>query len=210
MAINLAAKSNKICVQLSDDIERIWFSNDQRDFNKFTQASEWPKVEQSEANRRAVAAVKCDLNPLAAAQLIDGIMQLNDAKLGGVYPLKNEGFAQRMQPCTFGHFIVGDFLVIDAPNTSARFDEAMTLKEDYDYTATHLLQHGRVCRVNRLFMKVAHYTNEGGAVDIRSHAQEQMNIKTLRRKWPGVFWDQRRKNEVIMRWDHYKQAGAGN
>jgi hypothetical protein len=203
-AIDLAAKAKKICVQLSDDIERMWFANDKRDFNQFTEAAEWPKVEQSEANKRATAAAKCDLNPLKAAQLVDGVMKLNNAKLGGVYPLKNEGFAQRMKPCTSYHFIVGDFIVIDAANTPARFDEEMTLKEDYDYTATHLQLHGRVCRVNRLFMKVAHYTNEGGAVAIRNATAEQFNIKLLRRKWPGVFWDQRRKNEVIMRWDHHK------
>ena len=43
-----------------------------------------------------------------------------------------EGGHQK-KPVTPRHFVIGDFLVIDAPNTPVRFDETMTLKEDYDY-----------------------------------------------------------------------------
>ena len=50
------------------------------------------------------------------------------ARLGGVYPLKNEGFGHRMPPTTDDHFVVGDFIVVDAPRTELLFDEKMTLK----------------------------------------------------------------------------------
>jgi hypothetical protein len=55
---------------------------------------------------------------------------------------------------------------------------------------------GVVIRFNRLFIEVKHYTNEGGAVDVRTGQSEQYNIRILRRKWPGVFQNQRRPNEV--------------
>ena len=64
--------------------------------------------------------------------------------------------------------------------------------------------YGGAARCNRLFVKAEHYTNEGGAVAVRNHALEQRTIKHLRSKWPGVFQDQRRKNEVIMNWCHRK------
>jgi hypothetical protein len=42
---------------------------------------------------------------------------------------------QQVAPVTTQHFIVGDFIVIDTGATNLLFDEKMTLKEDYDYTA---------------------------------------------------------------------------
>jgi hypothetical protein len=72
---------------------------------------------------------------------------------------------------------------------------------DYDYTAQHLHKYQRIARNNRLFISAEHYTNSGGAVAVRNHKAERFNILTLRRKWPGVFLDQRRKDEVMMRWD---------
>jgi hypothetical protein len=42
--------------------------------------------------------------------------------------LKNEGFGHRMPPTTDDHFVVGDFIVVDAPRTELLFDEKMTLK----------------------------------------------------------------------------------
>jgi hypothetical protein len=44
-----------------------------------------------------------------------------------------QGWGHQKKPVTPRHFVIGDFLVIDAPNTPVRFDETMTLKEDYDY-----------------------------------------------------------------------------
>jgi hypothetical protein len=59
-----------------------------------------------------------------------------------------------------------------------------------------------------MFMTAEHYTNEGGAVDVRNVETEQFNIGLLRSKWPGVFLDQKRVNEVIMRWDYFKAKDA--
>ena len=45
-----------------------------------------------------------------------------------------------------------------------------------------------------------HYTNAGGAVSVRTTEREQYNIGVLHRKWPCVFVNQKRENEVTMRW----------
>jgi len=78
----------------------------------------------------------------------------------------------------------------------------MTLKEDYDYTCSHLKTYGTVCRFNRLILHADHYCNAGGAVAVRNVTTEKRNIKILRDKWPGVFWNSRRgATEVLLRWE---------
>merc|ERR1719356_2345162 len=79
----------------------------------------------------------------------------------------------------------------------------MTLKEDYDYSCSHIAKHGSNLRCNRMVLTVRHYANQGGAVDNRDAAgkRERENIGILQRKWPGVFkLNVKRQNEVFMRW----------
>eukprot|EP01047_Picozoa_sp_COSAG01_P014333 COSAG01_NODE_695_length_14201_cov_10.521875_19_plen_66_part_00 len=52
----------------------------------------------------------------------------------------------------------------------------MCLKEDYDFTAAHIWEYGRVCRVNRLFVKAKHLTNAGGAVADRTGAKGALRL----------------------------------
>merc|ERR1719321_18655 len=84
------------------------------------------------------------------------------------------------------HFVLGDFFVAD--KSPCRFDESMTLKEDYDFTCSHISKHGSVLRCNRMVLTVKHYANQGGAVDNRDSAgkKERENIAILQRKWPGI------------------------
>merc|ERR1712039_855223 len=87
--------------------------------------------------------------------------------------------------------------------STVRFDENMTLKEDYDFTCSHIKAHGSVLRCQRMTLSVKHYSNAGGAVDERDGKgeKERMNIAILNEKWPGCFRaNPKRKNEVIMRW----------
>merc|ERR1712048_600212 len=101
--------------------------------------------------------------------------------------------------------ILGDFFVADL--SPCRFDESMTLKEDYDYACSHIHKHGSVLRCNRMVLTVRHYANEGGAVDNRDAAgkRERANIAILQKKWPGVFkMNVKRKSvEVLMNWNHH-------
>merc|ERR1719336_740136 len=88
----------------------------------------------------------------------------------------------------------------------------MTLKEDYDFTCSHIERHGGVLRCNRMMLCVKHATNSGGAVDARdgAGAKERENIAILQRKWPGVFCiNSKRKaaanSEVVMCWKRYEK-----
>merc|ERR1712083_1235091 len=98
----------------------------------------------------------------------------------------------------------GDFFVVDS--SPCRFDNTMTLKEDYDFTCSHIHRHKSILRCNRMIVHARHSTNVGGAVATRdqSGTKERQNIAILQKKWPGVFkTNKKRKDEVLMNWSHY-------
>lgn len=194
-ALKDASRMGKACVQASDDISA-W------EYRHGKQAKE--RTDDA-VNKAHAAAKRYILSPVAAARFILAKMRGADGdkkpQLGGLYPLGS--CSRTFAGAEFvGHnFIIGDFFVVD--KSKVRFDEEMTLKEDYDFTCAHIKAHGCVLRCQRMSLAVKHYSNVGGAVDERDKkgVKEQMNIAILNRKWPLCFRaNPKRKNEVIMRW----------
>ena len=180
------------CVQMSDDIKGMSISPDDR---------RAPCLD--EANRRSGdEGLPIPVTPEKAARALSEAMLDRGTFLGGAYVNNNVGFALNAEPWSAHKFIVGDFMVI-RPCTP-RFDDNMRLKEDYDFTAQHVDVYGAVTRMNRLFVRAKHYTNKGGAVDVRTAALEQDTISYLTAKWaargyPKLFrLNPTRVNEVIM------------
>jgi hypothetical protein len=209
MILDDAKKKKKVCVQISDDISKwTYYDCDKQDFRGETDFKK--------ANFALLGTKKHIVSPLAAAQFMLAKMRADEQKpkLAGVFPTGNA--AMTLGSAEFGrhHFILGDFFVAE-PSSSCRFDESMTLKEDYDYACSHIHAHGSVLRCNRMFLTVKHSTNEGGAVSERDAkgVKERANIAILQRKWPGVFrMNTNRKDsnsEVVMNWNNYgKTPGA--
>lgn len=204
MALQDAEKLRKPCVQVSDDILHwhYWLGD-------------LGKVRGLEAgNEAAKNADKLRITPGAAARYLLARLRAAQSKdgsgprLAGVFPLGNVGMAFNKEAITTDNFILGDFFVADS--SACRFDKSMTLKEDYDYTCSHLARHGSVLRCNRLFAAAQHQTNEGGAVSFRDKKgnKERENIAILQRKWPGAFRLNSTRGggdtEVIMVWKRHK------
>jgi hypothetical protein len=96
-------------------------------------------------------------------------------------------------------FIIGDFIAV-AP-TPLRFDPALKLKEDLDYSIQHLQMYGQVGRLNTVLANWQHRTNLGGAVQYRTRAGEQEAIEHIQGKWPGwTRLNPRRENELLLVW----------
>jgi len=190
-----AYKLGKACVQTSDDIGCWQFVSDQAQYSS-----------DDEANAAFVRAQKFNVSPVAAAQYLMAKMRSQGdepggCRLGGVYCLSNGGRAMRASPFGLQHFILGDFFVAEV--SECRFDEKLTLKEDYDFTCSHLERHGMVYRCNRMLITAKHETNAGGACSERDAAgeKERANIKILKEKWPGAIRDHgTRANQVVMSW----------
>lgn len=195
LALKLAQEAGKPCVQISDDIDRISFASSQHDGPNWTKPGSLQV-----ANQRAKEATTAACALGLCARYVDAQTRASGpAKLGGTYPCGNPGQALGGPVVGAEHFIVGDFIVVQPD--AIRFDEAMTLKEDYDFTCQHIYKHGRVARCNRLLILAQHYVNAGGAVAVRNTAREAANIKHLRTKWPGVFLGSPRgPSEVRLIW----------
>jgi len=132
----------------------------------------------------------------AVEYLLDGLQQTR-MKLAGCAPTANEFFFDPRRVISFNRFIVGDFTV--TMPTELRYDENLTLKEDYDYTLQHIQKYGGVARRNDILAEFKHYTNEGGVVDYRSVAEEQKNIAYLKKKWGASIKDnKKRPNEILL------------
>eukprot|EP00913_Durusdinium_trenchii_P020304 g19075.t1 len=69
-------------------------------------------------------------------------------------------------PLTCGPADPEDFFVVE-PDSKVRFDEEIALKEDYDFTASHIKEYGSVMRCQRMTLRVKHYSNSGGACSNR-------------------------------------------
>jgi hypothetical protein len=120
------------------------------------------------------------------------------ARLAGIAPVDNPFYTDPTKPIKTEHFILGDFMYVE-PSTP-RFDTALRLKEDYDFTAQHLFTYGRVARCDIILGGFQHRTNAGGAVAYRDETVEQEAIATLRSKWGAAIVDNtKRENEILFR-----------
>lgn len=169
MALERAFANEKICIQISDDLKRIWWIEDKESKKEISFSS-------------AVHELLFDLNQFRA-------------KLAGVAPTSNAYFFNKEHH--FTQFVVGDMIAV-AP-CPLRFDTSLKLKEDYDFTVQHLIKYGLVVRNNRIAPEFLHRTNKGGAVDYRTAGREQEAIQYLTTKWPGWFRpNPRRPNEILL------------
>lgn len=179
-ALEDAFAKGESCLQLSDDLTRLQMI--------------------SEAGQ----TVDCTLRH-AIDIMQNALAMTSGAKMAGVAPTSNAFFGKRA--INDHGFCVGDMILV-AP-TDLRFDTALRLKEDYDYTAQHLDRYGKVARVDWLLATFTHRSNAGGAVAYRTPEVEQEAIAILKRKWPAAIRDNaKRPNEILFKWPATVPAGG--
>lgn len=206
LALADAARKKKACVQTSDDITAWTYYGGKLDAQAFKDTMANALQAGNEAARQSEELA---VSPAAAACfLLAKLRAARKPRLAGVHPVGNAGMALIREAVSADTFILGDFFVTE--NSPCRFDPRMTLKEDYDFTCSHLDTHGEVLRCNRLLVQAMHETNAGGAVSERDAAgnKERENIKILQGKWPGVFHlnGKRGDTQVIMSWRRRKES----
>lgn len=171
-ALEDAFRQGLWCVQLSDDLRKM--------------------------NIATSSKTKQPISLDDALDMIREAMLVADAYLGGVAPTDNPFYANVNRPISTTSFIVGDFIVVRP--TFLRFDPALSLKEDYDYTAQHIKQYGKVARCNLLLASFTHDTNAGGAVSYRTDLLEQKTIEYLKHKHGRWIMDNpKRKNQILLK-----------
>lgn len=172
-ALEDAFKLGFPCIQLSDDLKKI------------KQVVFYEGGKKKDKPLEFTEAVSIMLSRLS----------MSPFKLAGIAPTFNSYFSNR--ETSIRHFVIGDFLVV-LPSP-LRFDEAMTLKEDYDFTIQHIHKYGGVLRNDDVLCNFEHYTNAGGAVSVRTTEEEQKNIQYLKQKWGSIIKDNaKRPNEILL------------
>jgi hypothetical protein len=68
-------------------------------------------------------------------------------------------------------------------DTTVRYDEQITLKEDYDYFLQMLFKHKRVLRINYLSYLCDHQKMAGGCQIYRTNEKEKENFDLFQKKW---------------------------
>ena len=168
-ALEHASNENKICVQLSDDIKKVKLNKN------FFKPKEIPLNE-------------------AIDDIIKKFNKIKGVYLLGVPPTDNFFFANKL--VIENKFCIGDMIFIKP--CEIRFDTQLTLKEDYDFTLQHI-QKAKVLRYQKYLFSFKHYSNKGGAVDIRDEKEEQKNIMILKSKWGDkIRLNPKRQNEILI------------
>jgi|TARA_R100000479_G_scaffold101453_1_gene50518 Asp-tRNA(Asn)/Glu-tRNA(Gln) amidotransferase C subunit len=168
-ALEHAFKEKKICVQLSDDITKVVLNKN---------FYEPKKIEVDEA----------------IEDIVKKFNKIENVDLLGVPPTDNYFFAGKL--VAENKFCIGDMLFVKP--SEVRFDTQLTLKEDYDFTLQHISRK-KVLRYQKYLFSFKHYSNKGGAVDIRNNEEEQKNIRILKSKWGDkVRLNPKRKNEILI------------
>ena len=168
-ALEHAFKEKKICVQLSDDITKVVLNKN---------FYELKKIEVDEA----------------IEDIVKKFNKIKNVDLLGVPPTDNYFFAGKL--VAENKFCIGDMLFVKP--SEVRFDTQLTLKEDYDFTLQHISRK-KVLRYQKYLFSFKHYSNKGGAVDIRNNEEEQKNIRILKSKWGDkVRLNPKRKNEILI------------
>lgn len=176
-ALDYCFALNKICVELSDDLESIMV-------NDFT------------GKRTKVYSTVLEVLTNIIPKFIK-----SGYYLSGFPPTNNPFFS--LNKFDLNKFIVGDFLIIKP--TELRFDKNLRLKEDYDFCLQFMKEKGGCIRYSDYLMSFKHYSNKGGAVDYRNDELEQLTIKYLLSKWGScIKMNKKRENEILLNKESFK------
>jgi len=154
-ALDHAFELGVICVQVSDDLKRVVLNKNFYECRK-----------------------EVDLT-VCINDMVKKFIKTEGVYLLGTPPTDNHFFSAKI--VSKNTFCIGDMFMCK-PNP-IRFDNKLTLKEDYDFTLQHIKKFGTCIRYQKYIFSFEHYKNSGGAVEYRDSIEEGKNIRYLIAKW---------------------------
>jgi hypothetical protein len=85
--------------------------------------------------------------------------------------------------------------ILGVRKNSFKYDEAFTVKEDFDLVIRAFKKEGAVLKFNNYYWRAKHWGNKGGCVDYRTNKIEEDCIKLLNQKHPGYTKQGKKKNK---------------
>ncbi len=127
--------------------------------------------------------------------ILNGFQMAEDCASGiwGINPTDSRKCYQQPRPLSFGNVVLGPFLGI--LDKTLRFDERITLKEDYDFFLQQLNSHRKVLRLNYFNYICDHQKMEGGCQLYRTSEKERANFDLFQKKWGSKIVAENFKNK---------------
>jgi hypothetical protein len=191
LAMILAWKEDKPCIQLDDDLRRIVTFKELPD----------------RTSKGKKKYVRVTIPFMKACHILLDELYASGFYLGGFRPTDNIiGYEDRNRITNTGFIIFSFAVILPCRLLCAEYP---TLKEDYHYTAQHIWRYGGVVRVNNIAPIFAHYVPGGCFID-RTDMKSRECAEFLMQYWPGCFRpNTRRKNynigELIFQWPKGKK-----
>jgi hypothetical protein len=126
-------------------------------------------------------------------------------RLAGKSPTANPFYTRQEKPITTGFVIAQMMLVRDS---SPRFDDALLIKHDYDFTLQHVKAYGGVARCDHVLCPFDYGKAAGGCQSFRDDKVEAHEVEYLVKKWGSrvVRPHPRRPGQVILKIPRPKRA----
>lgn len=104
------------------------------------------------------------------------------ARFWGLLPGNDKQSYREYTPFSTTSFVGGPFQCVLKEN-ELRYDEALPLKEDYDFTIQNLNKYRVVFRLNKFFNDCRQAEQPGGCATIRNYDKEAEQLVLLTKKW---------------------------
>ncbi len=103
-------------------------------------------------------------------------------KFWGLNCVTDKGAYREYTPFGFTQYIGGPFQA-HLKDSKLRYDEELSLKEDYDMTLQHIHKYGGCLRINYAHYNVKQAEQVGGCATYRNLNEEKRQFKLLQHKW---------------------------
>lgn len=165
---NLCRVRNWILDNLFDDNDCIIIVDDDCSYIGY-----WNNKKQYRFNKKNLLEF-CEKSALLCRELNYNFFGLNCVTDKGAY--------KEYTPFGFTKYIGGPFQG-HLKDSTLRYDEELSLKEDYDMTLQHIYKYGGCLRINYAHYNVKQAEQIGGCATYRNLEEEKRQFKALQYKW---------------------------
>ncbi len=166
----------EICVMMDDDVEFVGYYEGGKQVKM-----EWEAVK---------------------AKILEWHLQAVDlgTVLFGVNLQTDRKFYREFSPITFQNPVLGPFSCIITKGNRIRYDERLSLNEDYDYFLQVMRKYHKVLRWNKFHYRAGHLKCAGGCGAYRSLKREKEQAEIMMKKWGKsvVRYDFKRSTNPVL------------
>ena len=124
--------------------------------------------------------------------------------LWGLNVQSDKKFYREYSPISLTSVVLGTFcchIVTDENLKKIRYDERLSLNEDYDFALQVLLEYRKILRFNKYFYEADHLTLKGGCASYRTLKEEEKQAEIMIKKWGNkiVKYDLKKSTNPIIK-----------